>query len=138
MDLLRGLAIFFVLMNHVNMRLLIAKVPYTEGLPDQLVSSLVWNGQLGVQIFFAISGFLITTTTLKRWGPLSQISLRGFYVMRFARIMPLLLLLLAVLSVLHLADVKNFVVTPKTGGLGRALLAALRAPHASDHALCPS
>ena len=124
-DLLRGLAIFFVLMNHVNMRLLIAKVPYTEGLPDQLVSSLLWNGQLGVQIFFAISGFLITTTTLKRWGPLSQISLRGFYVMRFARIMPLLLLLLAVLSVLHLADVKNFVVTPKTGGLGRALLAAL-------------
>jgi peptidoglycan/LPS O-acetylase OafA/YrhL len=124
-DLLRGLAIFFVLMNHVNMRLLIAKVPYTEGLPDQLVSSLVWNGQLGVQIFFAISGFLITTTTLKRWGPLSQISLRGFYVMRFARIMPLLLLLLAVLSVFHLAHVKNFVVTPKTGGLGRALLAAL-------------
>jgi len=88
-DLLRGLAIFFVLMNHVNMRLLIAKVPYTEGLPDQLVSSLVWNGQLGVQIFFAISGFLITTTTLKRWGPLSQISLRGFYVMRFKRGAPL-------------------------------------------------
>ena len=33
-DVLRGLAIFFVLMNHVNMRLLHAKVPYTAGLPD--------------------------------------------------------------------------------------------------------
>jgi peptidoglycan/LPS O-acetylase OafA/YrhL len=124
-DLLRSLAIFFVLMNHVNMRLLIAKVPYTEGLPDRLVSSLVWNGQLGVQMFFAISGFLITTTTRRRWGTLSRVSLHGFYVMRFARIMPLLLALLVVLSVLHLAHIKDFVVTTKTGGLGRALFAAL-------------
>jgi uncharacterized membrane protein len=37
-DLLRGLAIFFVLMNHVNMQLLFGKVPYTHGLPKQLVS----------------------------------------------------------------------------------------------------
>ncbi len=56
-DLMRGLAIFFVLMNHVNMRLLGAHVPYTHGLPAQLVSSLVWNGQYGVQIFFVVSGF---------------------------------------------------------------------------------
>ena len=125
MDLLRGLAIFFVLMNHVNMRLLIAHVPYTNGLPEQLVSSLVWNGQRGVQIFFAVSGFLITATTLKRWGPLSRVSLRGFYLMRFARIVPLLLLLLSVLSILHFAQVRYFVVSPKTGGLGRAIVAAL-------------
>jgi peptidoglycan/LPS O-acetylase OafA/YrhL len=124
-DLLRGLAIFFVLMNHVNMRLLVAHVPYTNGLPEQLVSSLVWNGQPGVQIFFVVSGFLITATTLRRWGALSRVSLRGFYLMRFARIVPLLLLLLSVLSILHLAQVKYFVVSPKTGGLGRALIAAL-------------
>jgi uncharacterized membrane protein len=36
-DLLRGLAIFFVLMNHVNMRLLIAKIPYTAKIPALLV-----------------------------------------------------------------------------------------------------
>jgi uncharacterized membrane protein len=35
-DLLRGLAIFFVLMNHINMQLLFAHVPYTRGLPEQL------------------------------------------------------------------------------------------------------
>jgi peptidoglycan/LPS O-acetylase OafA/YrhL len=124
-DLLRGLAIFFVLMNHVNMRLRIAKVPYTAGLPDQLVSSLVWNGQLGVQIFFAVSGFLITSTSLRRWTSLAHVSIRDFYRLRFARIAPLFLLLLGILSVLHFAQVKNFVVSPKTGGLGRALLAAL-------------
>src|ERR1700691_5023773 len=100
-DLLRGLAIFFVLMNHVNMQLLGTKVPYTKGLPAQLVYSLVWNGQFGVQIFFAVSGFLITSTTLRRWGSLSQVNAPDFYKLRFARIAPLLVLLLAILSALH-------------------------------------
>src|ERR1700712_13855 len=105
-DLLRGLAIFFVLMNHVNMQLLGAKVPYTRGLPAQFVDSLVWNGQFGVQIFFAVSGFLTTPTTLRRWGSFSQVNVREFYQLRFARIAPLFLLLLAVLSGLHFAHVK--------------------------------
>lgn len=124
-DLLRGLAIFFVLMNHVNMRLRLARVPYAQGLPEQLVHTLVWNGQLGVQMFFCVSGFLITSITLRRWGPLSNISVRGFYRLRFARIAPLLLLLLMVLSGLHFARLHDFVVSEKTGGLGRALIAAL-------------
>ncbi len=112
-------------MNHVNMRLRFAGVPYTQSLPDQLVHSLVWNGQFGVQIFFAVSGFLITSTTLRRWGALSKVSVRDFYLLRFARIAPLLLLLLAVLSTLHAARVEHFVVSAETGGLGRALVAAL-------------
>lgn len=124
-DLLRGLAIFFVLMNHINIRLLGAKVLYTEFLPAQLVHFLVWNGQLGVQMFFCVSGFLITSITLRRWRSLSDVNLLDFYRLRFARIAPLLLLLLLVLSGLDLAHVHNFVVTAKTGGLGRALVAAL-------------
>ena len=124
-DLLRGLAIFFVLMNHINIRLLGADVLYTRFLPAQLVHLLVWNGQLGVQMFFAVSGFLITSITLRRWGSLAHVSLRGFYRLRFARIAPLLLLLLAVLSGLHFAGIHHFVVPADKGGLGRALLAAL-------------
>ena len=124
-DVLRALAILFVLMNHVNMRLRLARIPYTEGLSEQLVTSLVWNGQRGVQIFFAVSGFLITAMSLRRWGSLSRVSVRGFYLMRFARIVPLLVLLLGVLSGLHIAQVEHFVVSAKTGGLPRALLAAL-------------
>jgi peptidoglycan/LPS O-acetylase OafA/YrhL len=124
-DLLRGLAIFFVVMNHVNMRLLIAKIPYAARLPRQLIGALVWNGQDGVQIFFAISGFLITSLALRRWGKLSQVSLRGFYLTRFARIAPLLLLLLAVLTMLHFGRFEDFIVSAKTGGISRALFAAL-------------
>jgi peptidoglycan/LPS O-acetylase OafA/YrhL len=124
-DLLRGLAIFFVLMNHVNMRLRIAKIPYTQGIPEHVVNALFWNGEEGVRIFFAISGFLITSTTVRRWGKLTEVEPRRFYLLRFARIAPLLLLLLATLSSLHLAGFSDFVVKAKTGGLGRALLAAL-------------
>jgi peptidoglycan/LPS O-acetylase OafA/YrhL len=87
--------------------------------------TLVWNGQMGVQMFFVVSGFLITSTTLKRWGTLSNISVADFYKLRFARIAPLLLALLGILSILHFSHVTNYVVTEKTGGLGRALLAAL-------------
>ena len=124
-DLLRGLAILCVLMNHVNIRLLINEVPYTEGIPRPLIHAMVGNGQFGVQIFFAISGFLITSITLKRWGSLQAINVRDFYLLRLARIGPLLLALLAVLSVLHFAGLQDFVVSAQKGGLGRALLAAL-------------
>jgi len=124
-DLLRGAAIFFVLMNHVNMQMMFAKVPYLMGLPAQLVYTLVWNGQLGVQMFFAVSGYLITSTSIRRWGTPGGMKVREFYWLRFARIAPLMILLLGVLSGLSLAGVKHFVVGPQTGGLGRALVAAL-------------
>jgi len=124
-DILRGLAIFFVLMLHVHVHLVLDKVHYGHGIPRQLLAALVWNGQTGVQMFFAVSGFLITTTSLRRWGTLSKVRVGGFYLMRFARIAPLLVMLLAVLSVLHLAGIGGFVISPQLGGLGRALAAAL-------------
>lgn len=124
-DLLRGLAILFVLLNHVNMRLFLAHIPYTRGLPSQLMSSLVWNGQRGVQMFFAISGFLITRTSLQRWHHFRLRSVREFYQLRFTRIAPLLILLLVVLGLLHAAYFQDYVVSDDTGGFGRALLAAV-------------
>lgn len=124
-DLLRGAAIAFVLMNHVNMRLVIAGIPYGRSLPRQVLDALVWNGQYGVQIFFAVSGFLITATSLRRWQFPCAIRPREFYRLRFARIAPLLILLLVILSLLHFTGSKWFRVPAKTGGLGRALFAAL-------------
>lgn len=124
-DALRSLAILLVLLNHVNIRIVFAHVPYTRGWPSQLVSSLVWNGQRGVQIFFAISGFLITSMAIRRWGSLGGIRVRDFYTLRFARIVPLLLLLLAVLSFLDLQHVSGFTIRPAVSGLSQALFAAL-------------
>src|ERR1700709_867359 len=88
-DALRALAIFYVLMNHVNMRLLGAHIPYLKDVPKQVGASLVWQGQPGGQIFFAVSGFLITSTSLHRWATASDFRIRDFYVLRFARIAPL-------------------------------------------------
>jgi peptidoglycan/LPS O-acetylase OafA/YrhL len=124
-DCLRALAILTVLMNHVNMRLLGTKLHYLRGVPAPLANVLVWQGQAGVQIFFAVSGFLITATSIRRWGELSGLKVWDFYKLRFARIAPLLLALLAVLSLLHGLHWKDFVVSQKTGGLRAALIAAL-------------
>jgi peptidoglycan/LPS O-acetylase OafA/YrhL len=124
-DILRGLAILFVVLNHVHMRLLLADIPYIADPFKPLIASLVWNGQFGVQMFFSVSGFLITSTALRRWGQLSNVSLRDFYLLRVARIVPLLVALLALLSLLHYTHVPSFVVSQDTGGLGCALLAAL-------------
>jgi peptidoglycan/LPS O-acetylase OafA/YrhL len=124
-DALRGLAILFVVLNHVHMRLLLAHIPYVSGAAKRVVAAFVWDGQFGVQMFFAVSGFLITSTTLRRWGVLSRVSVGDFYRLRFARIAPMLFALLAVLCVLHWAGFGPYVVSAKTGGLWRAVLAAL-------------
>jgi peptidoglycan/LPS O-acetylase OafA/YrhL len=124
-DVLRGLAILFVVLNHVHMRLLLADISYASGFGKRIVAALVWNGQFGVQMFFAVSGFLITATTLRRWGSLADVSVRDFYRLRFARIAPMLVALLLVLMGLHYAGVGTFLVSAKTGGLWRAVLAAV-------------
>jgi peptidoglycan/LPS O-acetylase OafA/YrhL len=51
-------------------------------------------------IFFALSGFLITTRLLEEYRKNGRISLRDFYLRRAFRILPPALLYLAVLSVL--------------------------------------
>ncbi len=46
------------------------------------------NGPLGVSVFFVISGFLITHLLLREQNKSGRISLGGFYMRRFFRIMP--------------------------------------------------
>ena len=127
-DCLRALAIVYVLMNHIGLRLLFAHVPFLRSMPQWLGTALIWQGQAGVQIFFAVSGYLITSTSIRRWGPpppLSNLNVSEFYKLRAARIAPLLLTLLAVLSVLHFLGYRDYHVSDKVGGLPAALLAAL-------------
>jgi len=124
-DLLRGLCIVAVVLHHINLR-----IRFNESSLGKLIGPaanrvLFWSGYYGVRVFFVISGFLIATWSLKRWGVLRNIGLRQFYLMRFARIMPCLLGLLALFAVLDLAGVPRFTINPEHTSLARALFAAL-------------
>ena len=124
-DALRGIAILSVILLHINIRIPFSETFIGSILPNSVYKILFWSGYYGVCIFFVISGFLITTSTLQKWDMLPHVSLRGFYAMRFARIAPLLIVLILVLSFLHLAQVPGFVIDPKQTSLGRTVVAAL-------------
>ena len=53
------------------------------------------DGHLGVDLFFLISGFLITTLLLREQHFTRRIDLRSFYVRRFFRIIPVYVVVLA-------------------------------------------
>ena len=78
LDGLRTVSILLVTLHHSGDRL---------WLPLQ--------GYLGVQVFFVISGFIITTLLVREEGSYGRVSLAGFYVRRAFRILPLYYLTLA-------------------------------------------
>ena len=53
------------------------------------------SGLFGVDIFFALSGFLITVLLLEEWQRSNQIRLKFFYLRRILRLFPAIVLLLA-------------------------------------------
>ena len=110
-DFLRGLSILLVLLNHIGLRIRLTRGVLGSHLPKALLNDLNFNGSEAVSIFFVISGFLITTNALMRWGSVGAIELRSFYVRRAARILPLLTALVAVLALLDLAGVDGYVIS---------------------------
>jgi len=77
---MRAIAIVSVLLCH-------AGVPFLAG------------GYVGVDVFFVISGFLITRLLLKELGRSETISLRNFYARRAKRLLPQAALLLATVGI---------------------------------------
>jgi peptidoglycan/LPS O-acetylase OafA/YrhL len=124
-DTLRGLSILAVLLLHIKIRLAQAGLHPGAALPRWLSHLLFNNGNNGVTVFFAISGFLIASTSLRRFGSLEGLQPAAFYRLRFARIAPLLLLVLALLAALHVLRVPAFIIEPGRASLPRALVAAL-------------
>jgi len=124
-DVLRGLCIIAVVLHHINLRIHFRESGFGQWISPAANRVLFWSGYYGVRVFFVISGFLITTWSLKRWGGLSQLNRRQFYLMRFARIVPCLVALLVILSILDRAGVPRFAINTQHTSLGRALLAAL-------------
>ncbi len=124
-DVLRGLSILAVVLLHSYLRLFLNGHSIRPLMPKALFRILFLNGGNGVTVFFAVSGFLITYTSLRRFGSLGQMKAQLFYRIRFARIAPLLLQVLAILSVLHLLHADGFRIRAQQTTLPRALLAAL-------------
>ncbi|MDG0817713.1 acyltransferase family protein [Bdellovibrio svalbardensis] len=74
---LRGIAVLSVLLFHLN-------------------KSFLPGGYLGVDIFFAISGFLITSISISEFAATGSISIAEFYRKRIKRIIPLFSLVVLV------------------------------------------
>ncbi|MGH8318881.1 MAG: acyltransferase family protein [Steroidobacteraceae bacterium] len=124
-DLIRGLSIIAVVLLHITIFAHRYHISVGHSLPPWLRYLIFNNGENGVSAFFVVSGFLITLISIHRFGSLGQMRPGRFYRIRFARIAPPLLLLLAVLSAMHLARVPDFRIKPQVATLPGALLSAL-------------
>ncbi len=80
LDGLRTIAVGLVVAYHIG-------VPGTGG------------GLLGVGVFFTLSGFLITMLLLNRWEKHGDLDLKHFWIRRFRRLLPAVVLLLIVVLV---------------------------------------
>ncbi|WP_215145608.1 acyltransferase family protein [Exiguobacterium qingdaonense] len=76
LDGLRTFAVLAVMLYHLN-------APYISG------------GFLGVDVFFVLSGYLITGILIREWTKTGTINLKSFYLARFRRLLPALLLMLS-------------------------------------------
>lgn len=91
LDALRAIAISLVLFQHL-----------AEGLGP--VSGAAWLGVAemvggnggGVELFFVLSGFLITWLLMQEWEAHGRLDLMGFYRRRVSRLMPLFYLYLVI------------------------------------------
>jgi len=107
-DLMRGVAILLVLLHHFDIPYHFGRSPLGALLGRDLVHAVCRNGNYGVTMFFAISGFLITNNALNRWGRFDRVPPVRFYALRAARILPCLLLLLAMVNLLGASGIPIF------------------------------
>lgn len=107
-DTLRGVSILLVLLHHFNIAYPLQDTLLAGLLGWPLLHAIARNGNYGVTMFFVISGYLVTRNALDRWGSLGAVRLAPFYGLRLARIVPTLLLTLAVVNALALAGVALF------------------------------
>jgi len=91
-----------------------ARLPYMRGLDGLRAIAVMavvfyhadftWatGGFLGVEVFFVISGYLITSLLLVEWLRTGTIDLKNFWLRRARRLLPAVFLLLAVVSTMSI------------------------------------
>lgn len=84
LDGVRALAVLAVLASHTSS-------PYTGG------------GIIGVDVFFVLSGYLITRLLLQEWVTSGSIRIGGFYMRRMRRLYPVLITVCGVTGVIYAA-----------------------------------
>jgi peptidoglycan/LPS O-acetylase OafA/YrhL len=84
LDGIRGAAIILVMLVHVH--------------------SWPPGGFVGVDVFFTLSGFLITTLLLEEWHARGTVSFRHFYARRALRLFPAVIVLLVAYSIFALVS----------------------------------
>lgn len=95
LDGLRAFAIVAVVLSHLSKYILADFIT-----PEIEPFVAIIRGR-GVNISFIISGFIITALLLREKQKTGDVSLVGFYIRRFFRIIPLLVVFLLALSVLN-------------------------------------
>jgi peptidoglycan/LPS O-acetylase OafA/YrhL len=107
LDGVRGIAILLVVFAHV-----IQTNGFPAGGPPIWLTDL---GALGVDAFFVLSGFLITTLMLREFDRSGRLDRRGFYRRRALRILPAYVTLLIAVASLQLT---GFLQVPRGDWLG--------------------
>lgn len=90
-DGIRALSIILVLVYH-------AFLVYDIANPNENVTSILaqlgvgwawaWNGDKGVDVFFVMSGFLISGILLRQYDKEGRLNLKNFYIRRYLRLTP--------------------------------------------------
>ena len=100
---LRFIAALMVIVHHIE------QFKSIYGLPNNFSSTTIKIfGELGVVLFFVLSGFLITYLLLTEESQTGSILIRNFYVRRILRIWPLYFLIV-ILALLVLPNIPLFV-----------------------------
>ncbi len=124
-DCLRGIAILLVLILHFHLSYHLDQSALNKILAVDFIKAIAQNGNYGVTMFFVISGFLITSTSLKRYKELGEINIINFYQLRFARIIPCLLLMLALVIIFHSVHIAIFANVPNNVSFTLAILSVI-------------
>jgi peptidoglycan/LPS O-acetylase OafA/YrhL len=101
---LRAISIILVVIHHLAIQNGIFD-SFEKGNFIRPFTNFLQDGHLGVNVFFVISGFLITLLMLKEEALTKQLSLKNFYIRRVLRILPAYYFLLLVYFILQLSGI---------------------------------